>query len=123
MWTEARLQQECQMWANNTFKDYRGLFFMIDNSGKKSLKTASQEKAMGKKKGVPDTLFSVAKSGFHGLYVEFKIENNGASNEQIAMHGKLRAQGYYVAVIRTLDEFKTLINWYLDDNGTKNQVA
>lgn len=113
MITEARLQQECYTWFSNGFPAYRGLLFMINNSGAKTAKEGAQSKAMGLVRGIPDLFLSLPVEPYHGFYIELKIGYNTSSPSQLKAQDRLRKAGYLVDEIRTLEEFKTSINNYL----------
>ncbi len=70
----------------------------------------------GLKAGVPDVFLAVARSGYHGLYVELKVGYNKPTEAQRDWLDRLAAQGYKTAVCRDLDSVKQLVVEYL--NGT-----
>ena len=74
------------------------LLHHIPNGKKRSRAAAGQLKAMGVKKTVPDLFLSVARHGFHGLYIELKALDGTVPKEQKALHARLREQGYAVVV-------------------------
>lgn len=79
------------------------LLFAIPNGGHRTKTTAARMKAEGVKKGVPDLCLPVARSLYHGLFIELKAEYpNGShgrtSPEQTAWIKKLTNQGYYADV-------------------------
>lgn len=52
----------------------------------------------GLKSGVPDLCLPVARSGYHGLYIELKAGKNKPTDNQLAWLEVLEAQGYKTAV-------------------------
>lgn len=114
MITEARLQQECFTWFTNTYRNYRGLLFMINNSGAKSAKEGAQSRAMGLVPGVPDLFLSLPNQTFHGFYIELKVGYNTSSPIQLKMQERLMKAGYLVEEVRTLETFKEAIYQYLN---------
>lgn len=70
-------------------------------------------KAMGVRAGTPDYELSMARHGFHGLYLEFKTPTGSLRPEQREFHAILKEQGYEVKVCRTLDEAMQAVQDYL----------
>lgn len=70
--TEAREQSEVFQHFWNNFPQYRRLLFHIPNGGKRHGLEAMKFKAMGVVAGVPDLFFALARSGYHGLFIEMK---------------------------------------------------
>lgn len=68
---------------------------------------------MGVTKGVADTFMAVQKGGYGGMFVEFKTQVGTQSPDQKQWQIIIENQGYVYRVIRSLEEFKELINWYL----------
>jgi hypothetical protein len=60
----------------------------------------------------------VASHSYGGLFVEFKMPGNYPDAEQRKVHALLTAQNYLVKVIRKYDDFRTLIDWYLNTSNT-----
>lgn len=59
-----------------------------------AVRQAQKLKAEGRKPGVPDLCWPVARGRFHGLYVEMKRIGESPRPEQLTWHDDLRAQGY-----------------------------
>ncbi len=55
-------------------------------------------KAEGVKAGVPDIFISVARRGYHGMYVEMKVGSNRPTKDQVAWLEALALEGYMVDV-------------------------
>jgi hypothetical protein len=53
------------------------------------------------------------KGKYAGLFFEFKIHPNVASDAQLATHEQLRLAGYYVVVCYNIDDFMRILNWYM----------
>mgnify|MGYP005756825785 CR=1 FL=1 len=113
--SEAQLQSRCVVWFKNTFRDLRDLYFQIKNDGKKHKIAGSLDTAMGLTPGIPDTFLAIPRLGqeWWGLYIEFKTPTGRVSKDQERVFHQLRLQGYRVEVIRTEEEFRTLIQDYL----------
>ena len=105
--SENRIIQECFIWHHNTYPDKRGLFFKIKNDGLKNLRTAISDKATGLIPGVADTcLIHKGKA----VFLEFKTEIGKQSPAQKEWEQKIIYNGGFYCIIKSLDEFKNLIN-------------
>ena len=62
---------------------------------------------------IADTMLAIQRGGYGGLFIEFKTEVGRQSPEQKEWEIIIQNQGYLYRVIRSLEEFKELINWYL----------
>lgn len=114
--SEGKIQADCYSWFWNAFPQYRKCYFAIPNENNRADSSAISgaiRKAMGVTKGVADTFMAVRKGGYGGLFIEFKTEVGKQSPEQKQWQIIIENQGYLYRVIRSLEEFKELINWYL----------
>ena len=113
---EGKIQADCVAYFWNTFPQYRKCYFAIPNENSRTdsnAVTGALRKAMGVTKGVADTFLAVQSGGYGGLFVEYKTGVGKQSPEQKQWEIIIQNQGYLYRVIRSLDEFKELINWYL----------
>ena len=113
--TEAQEQAALFAWAHLrefTTPELR-LLFHIPNGGKRNIREAVKLKRMGVRPGVPDLFLSIARGGFHGLWIEMKTPKGQLSKEQRRMMGRLESQGYRVVVCRTWLEAQVIILEYL----------
>ena len=91
------------------------LLHAIPNGGRRDPIEAKHLKEQGVKAGVPDMFLPVAKSGYHGLYIEMKRRYGGVvSEDQKRWLGKLRIQRYKVEVCKGYMEAADLIEAYLE---------
>lgn len=72
--------------------------FAVPNGGKRDDAVAAQLQKEGVRRGVPDVVVPVPRSGYHGLFIELKYGKNKPEPEQLEWHAKLREQGYRVEV-------------------------
>jgi hypothetical protein len=96
-----------------------GLLFAIPNGGQRHAAVAAAMKREGVKRGVPDLCLPVARSGKHGLYIEFKAGDGKLSAHQKRWRDLLIAQGYGVEVVYSFEQAKDLLVAYLADNWTQ----
>lgn len=116
------MQSKCWAWLWNERPETRGLYFAVPNENSRSvyenkrqqLVSGAMRKAMGVTAGVADTLLLLPRGKYHGACVEFKTPTGRQSEAQVAWQCKVEAAGYYYAVVRTLDDFKTKMERYLD---------
>lgn len=78
---------------------------------------AGYMKAEGVKVGIPDTFLPVARSGWHGLYIEFKSVTGTLSSEQEIVGLELLAQGYAVMVFDDAEQAVQAARKYLYSSG------
>lgn len=113
---ESKIQASCVAWMHNTYPEYRGLYFAVQNENARADSNASTgavRRAMGVVKGVSDTLMLIPRGKWHGLCIEYKREDGYQSQAQKEWQSKVEAQGYRYEVVRSLEEFKKLIKEYL----------
>ena len=116
--TEAQEQTWLFQWANAmSMLKYPELelLYHCPNGGGRNPIEGKHLKDQGVKAGVPDVFLPVAKSGFHGLYIEMKRKYGGVlSDEQKAMIGKLRMQHYRVEVCKGWQAAADVIEAYME---------
>lgn len=112
---EARIQSSCVEFLWNNYPETRGLYIHIPNEGNRSSKLdGAMRKALGLVAGAPDTFLFIPRHGKHGLAVEFKTETGAQSDAQKAFQARLEQNGYAYFICRSLEQFKTIINEYLN---------
>ena len=113
--SEHDIQKSCVAWFRWQYPKLAGLLFAIPNGGQRSKATAGKLKAEGVVAGVADMFLSVPASGFHGCYIEMKINAPGSKQTpaQKEFEVSVLAQGYFYYVCRDLEGFMRLIQTYL----------
>lgn len=114
--SEGKIQADCYAHFWNTFPQYRKCYFAIPNENNRADSSAISgaiRKAMGVTKGVADTMLAIQRGGYGGMFVEFKTETGKQSDAQKEWQTIIENQRYLYRVVRSLEEFKELINWYL----------
>lgn len=114
---EGRIQAECYQYFWNNYPRYRGLYFAVPNENTRAdsnIISGAQRKAMGVYHGVADTLMLIPRGRYHGLAIEYKDEHGRQSVHQVAWQALVENQGYRYVVCRSLEEFKNIVESYLN---------
>lgn len=116
---EHDIQAACVRWFRLQYPHRALNLFAVPNGAARSRWEAGIKKAEGMTAGVADMLLLVPSPQYHGLALEFKRPKTATgdktyqSPEQKAWQQAVEAQGYRYEVVRSFDEFKTLIDEYL----------
>lgn len=114
--SESTEQERVISWA--LFNEYRcqelKMLFHVPNGGSRNKAEAANLKRQGVKSGVPDLCLTVAKNGYHGLFIEMKYGKNKTTKEQKEWLKNLSESGYKTAVCYSADEAIREIARYLD---------
>ena len=70
------------------------LMFHVPNGGARDKITGARLKRMGVLPGIPDIFLPIARSGFHGLWIELKAKGKKPRPEQMNVLNGLIAEGY-----------------------------
>lgn len=123
---EAVLQAKCFRWLWNEYPETRGLYFATFNESsvrylnkKEQEILGAQRNARGLVAGVADALFLLPKGQYHGAAVEFKTAVGRQRESQIWWQGVVESAGYYYCIVRSEDEFKEKMEWYLSLDTAK----
>lgn len=81
--------------------------------GKRPKGEAGKLKAMGAKPGIPDLLLPRRNGIWTGFACELKSATGRLSSHQEDWLQALAAEGYFISVCRTVDEFQTALRQYL----------
>lgn len=112
---EHTLQRNMVNLFRMAYPQYKGVFFAVPNGGHRDIRTAQHMKAEGQLAGVSDLMLLVARHNRHGLCIEVKTSKGRQSDRQKAFADNVIAQGYYYAIVRTVDEFMELVQWYIGE--------
>ena len=96
------------------FQYPKHIIYAIPNGGARNIIVASKLKAEGVLSGIPDIHIPVQNRGYYGLYIEMKAGKNKPTENQITIMGKLTNEGYLCKVVYSFDEFKKLVDWYIE---------
>lgn len=134
---ESEMQRDLIIWWREACKGFgvpEVLLFSIPNGGGGGLLRGFWLKAEGLRKGAPDLMLAVAQRyriklvtlfgqdagksvqspiEHHALFLELKTPIGRLDPEQEVFHGLLRASGYRVEVVRSLEQAQSVITEYL----------
>lgn len=117
---EAVLQANCFRWLWNEHPETRGLYFATFNETSVRYLNKKEQEIMGAQRnarglvaGVADSLLLLPRGSYAGACVEFKTPTGRQSEHQRWWQGRIEVAGYYYTIVRTLDEFKEKMEWYL----------
>lgn len=99
------------------FCEYSGIDIVhIPNEGKRSAHYGAELKRLGMRKGFPDLFIPKARKGFHGLFIELKVDvTRKPTKEQLAWIAKLNEEGYYTTVCYGADAAISEIRKYFKE--------
>jgi hypothetical protein len=90
------------------------IFYHIPNGGRRYALEAMKLKRMGVQAGVPDICIPIARSPYHGLYVELKRQKGGTLSEmQKIWRDQLRKEGYAWFLAEGADRAIACVKKYL----------
>lgn len=113
---ESQEQIALFQWAGYFTNKYPELELMhhIPNGGKRAKTTAVRLKKEGVVAGVSDVFLPVARSGYHGLYIEMKAKGGKLSDNQKWWIKATMDQGYKSIVCFGWEEARDVIVEYLE---------
>ena len=107
---ELKLQQQCYQYFHNTYPNRRLTLWRVENERKRSRYQQSIAKSTGLTSGVADLHF-LNDSMYHAIELKASTGKLRASQKQ--WRNAIQKQGAQYHIIRSLDEFKSLIQWIL----------
>lgn len=122
---ESRLQQQCVAWFRAQYPHYAMLLTHPANEGNGNRISGAIHKAEGTVAGVPDLLLFLPSyipsegsnghvfTAVHGLGIEMKTDKGIQSSSQKDYQRLFQAAGYYYQIVRSLEDFKNLIETYM----------
>lgn len=115
--SEAQEQEALFAWADDCIKygfhPELKMMFAIPNGGRRDSAEAAHLKRQGVRAGVPDICLAVARGGFHGLYIEMKVEPNKPTKNQKDWLANLYSQGFATKICYGCSEARIVIENYL----------
>jgi len=117
--SEEQIQCECVKWWRTHYPTRTNLLFSSLNGIKLpgGAKQGARLKRAGMTPGVADLFLSIPSGDLAGLYIEMKTPspNSRQSKVQKEFEQAVLGQGYGYAMPRTLEEFKRVVETYLED--------
>ena len=121
---EHQLQVQCVKYFRLAYPRLKMLLFAVPNGSflagtqLQRIKQWNRLKSEGAVKGVSDLILLVAKKGHNGLCIEMKTtaKSSRQSKEQKAFESAVTEQNYKYSIIRSFDEFKQLIDSYINEH-------
>ena len=113
---ESTIQRSCVQWFRLQYPELALLLFAVPNGGGRSKIEAAIMKGEGVVSGVADLLLLVPNNTYHGLCIEMKTPSKTSrqSPNQKAWAAAVTDVGYEYKVVRGLDEFRSVVNYYLN---------
>jgi hypothetical protein len=110
---ESNLQMTCVRWFRLQYPEMAGLLFAVPNGSKRGKVTAAILKAEGALAGVSDLLFLMPAGTCPYLCIEMKTKTGRQSPAQKEFQNNVEAVGARYALVRSFDEFVSLIRNYV----------
>lgn len=107
---ESKLQVSCYRLLH--YKANHPLVWHTANERRTSPQRGRALKAQGVKAGIPDLLCAEARGGYHGLAIELKVQGGTLSQHQKAILEYFDKQGWFAAVVWSIEGMKELIEEY-----------
>jgi len=100
-------------WLSISYPHVRRVTFAIPNGGGRDIREAVNLKKQGVSPGVFDIFISVARNGFHGLYIELKVGRNKLTKEQKIFQEEVSRENYATKVCYSFESVKEAVEDYL----------
>ena len=105
MKSESKIQSEIIIWFRNSNLGTNNLIFSVPNESS-NVKEQMYKKSMGLLPGVSD-LICIYNEQL--LFIECKDEKGKQSDKQIDFERKIKANGFEYVVVRSLEQFQSII--------------
>lgn len=112
---EEKLQEACVRWFDLAHGEFRLLLHHSPNGGARTAYEGAAFKRMGTRAGFPDLILLVPRGGCPFLSIEMKTDKGRQSETQKAYQGAVESVGARYAICRSFDEFKEVIESYLNN--------
>lgn len=112
---ESLLQRACVAWFRAQYAEHALMLFAVPNGGGRSRIEAGIMKAEGVTAGVSDLILLEARGGWGCLCLEMKTKKMGSKQRpsQKAWQEAAERAGNRYEVVRTLEEFQTIVGDYM----------
>lgn len=120
---EHRLQVDCVKWFAIQYPAYyrQGALFAVPNGGRRDKLTGARLKAEGVQPGVADLVLLKPTARYHALFIEMKTAEGRQRDTQKHWQANVTADGYRYEVVRSLQQFVTVVKAYMAEYETYNK--
>ncbi len=112
---ESNIQTLCVKWFRIHYPEIRYSLVAIPNGGARSRITGAILKGEGVVAGAPDLVLFIPNKDYHALMIEMKTPTGRQSDSQKDFQTRGEAAGYQYAIVRSFDQFRELIDTYLNN--------
>lgn len=112
---EDQLQKSVLTYFDYKYPEYRLLLHHSPNGGKRNAIEAAKFKQMGVRAGFPDLILLVPNKFYTFCGIELKAKNGRQSEHQKEYQREFERIGAKYVVVRSLDEFISIIDEYMKD--------
>lgn len=116
---EHHIQCQCVQWFRYQYPHLALNLFAVPNGGQRNKVVAGKLKAEGATAGVLDLVLLVPKKDCGALLIETKTEKGKLSERQKAWAEHISKLGYICVLVRSLDDFMSNIEGYLEEDFSK----
>lgn len=109
--SEHEIQSKFVKWFREEYPDL--IVFSVPNGTLTSIGIAKKMVREGALKGVPDLFIPHPHGYYHGFFIEFKSKTGILRQEQKDIINILESEGYKVAVCRSFEDAKNLVERYI----------
>ena len=103
--SEHKLQSLCFIHHHNTYPEYRGLLFHVNNKSRNAIE-GNKMKSLGTVSGIPDLIY-IFKGKVYGI--EMKTETGVVPPSQKVIHAKWNEHQIKVYICRSFIQFQEII--------------
>lgn len=105
-------------WFHYQYPEFADDFHHFANERKCTVQQGRTLKRMGVKRGVLDFHLALSCGGFHGLWVELKVDKGKLLPEQIDFINRKNARGYLAVAVWGFEAAKEVLKTYVDSGLT-----
>lgn len=107
---ESRMQQGCVKWFRLQYPKLAKALFSVPNGGTRNEREAVTLKREGATAGVSDLILAIPNKDNNGVFIEMKTPKGRVTDDQKEFLALMQSLGYRVEVVRTFDQFVSVIN-------------
>lgn len=115
---EEHLQESCVRWFDLQYPSHRLLLHHSPNGGRRDAREGARFKAMGTRAGFPDLILLLPSIAGNYLAMEMKSDKGRQTESQKAMQSAIVNAGGSYAVVRSFDEFRNIVDFWMKNLKT-----